>query len=1286
MFKHIKKLANFRNFVIYFLVHGVIMIAVLFSIIRLMLPQVEKHLPEIERVASESFGVDIQVDKLDTGWRGLGPVLRFEGVTMLNAQTQQPLAQVHYFDIELDIFASLRHWKLIPGRLTLDGINFILEQEEDGGFRLKNHLSSDERSMEETLSSLLTSFKRLVVKHGSVEVDMKEGNPVYLHLDYMSFYPKDEQYRFEAELTGAQLPAHIKVIADIEGQLENLGQASVDGYLQMAQVSYDARFMPLKFYAIKPQSGNLDLDAWFRWEEGHWQELIGKIQLHNVMLQNAIHPEVILPFSVNAHIAWQHMGGDYWRLSGDNIVLNVGNLQSPESSFMLEGSSFEPWNFRLNAVSMDDVIDILSLSDQIDNKTRQALHALNIKGELHDLQWIAQPTESGFKDWRVGIKLDNLHWQAYQSIPAANNLSGELRLTEHQGQLSIDSENFNLNLPDFFEAPLNFDAVRGVVTWVNNNEWLIHTDQLTFVTPETDLDAVFTLKIPADFNLATIDLIATTGEFNQVVAKKYLPTRYLPTNLVSWINQSVQTARVSSMKTIIKGPLKNFPFKNGEGEYSMTFDMDEVDLQFHPEWPVLHHLSGQLILGAKGLEALINSGSVFGSALTQSKVDMTYTKAPEPLILKIQGEIQGSAHDAETFLRASPLWAKLGQVFDMIEIRGPLKLAIDTNIPLRGSADLFKIKGDASIEEGTVNIKSWKLNLEEVKGALQFTENSITSKGIQGNFLNKPGVLTASTVTKNNQSEITWNYHSTLNKAMIQNFAKSQLWNYIEGESEYDASFKAYIPKRADPFAVTIQSSLKGVSMNLPRPLLKTADQVLPSSVSFSFPDPNLMRTDFQFGEALNGKLNFLKSKTGYELTQGLISGGAAQSNLPLPDAGLVFTGQFKNLIIQDWTNFFEQHNKQYPPAPGAQPLNFVITDLRAEDLQYKDWHLSRARLNADKGVDYWNIDLNSDQLEGLIKLPHRPEFNPFVFNFARCAWPLGQDKSKTSDLKPRDIYAMNLQCKQFKYKNNDIGHLTLGVIPKRETDSILFEPIRLESATDKLTARGEWVPGHGSYVSHFKGDAVSENMGVSLKGWGVPTDVQDAKGDGKFDLKWVGSPRDFSAKTLTGELDLRMQNGRFVGVNPGFGRMLGLLSFQGLQRRLRLDFSDVFKSGFAFDTFKVNLAIKDGVARTNNGALKAPAADINFTGETNLVSHALNFDMIVNAHIDSTVPAAAVAIANPAAGAAVWIVDKVFNPLGNVTKYRYHVTGTWDQPEFADKTEEYRKELDGPAKVKEAS
>jgi uncharacterized protein YhdP len=80
---------------------------------------------------------------------------------------------------------------------------------------------------------------------------------------------------------------------------------------------------------------------------------------------------------------------------------------------------------------------------------------------------------------------------------------------------------------------------------------------------------------------------------------------------------------------------------------------------------------------------------------------------------------------------------------------------------------------------------------------------------------------------------------------------------------------------------------------------------------------------------------------------------------------------------------------------------------------------------------------------------------------------------------------------------------------------------------------------------------------------------------------------------------------------NPAPGRVLGLLGIGQLPRRLTLDFRDFFDKGFAFDSITGDVRLANGSARSDNIAIKGPAADILVRGSADLRSQ--RFDQTVD-------------------------------------------------------------------------
>lgn len=171
-------------------------------------------------------------------------------------------------------------------------------------------------------------------------------------------------------------------------------------------------------------------------------------------------------------------------------------------------------------------------------------------------------------------------------------------------------------------------------------------------------------------------------------------------------------------------------------------------------------------------------------------------------------------------------------------------------------------------------------------------------------------------------------------------------------------------------------------------------------------------------------------------------------------------------------------------------------------------------------------------------------------------------------------------------------------------------------------------------------------------------------KGTAKFDAAWPGSPAAFRLEALNGSLVLDARDGRLLEVEPGAGRVLGLLSLAELPRRLTLDFRDFFSKGFAFNRLGGTVRFNGGTARSEGLVIDGPAATIDIHGAANL--RAQSFDQTIEVRPKSGNLLAAVgAIAGGPVGAAIGAAANAVlrKPLGQLGAKTYRVTGPWKQP-----------------------
>ena len=141
-------------------------------------------------------------------------------------------------------------------------------------------------------------------------------------------------------------------------------------------------------------------------------------------------------------------------------------------------------------------------------------------------------------------------------------------------------------------------------------------------------------------------------------------------------------------------------------------------------------------------------------------------------------------------------------------------------------------------------------------------------------------------------------------------------------------------------------------------------------------------------------------------------------------------------------------------------------------------------------------------------------------------------------------------------------------------------------------------------------------------------------------------------------------RDGRLLEVEPGAGRVFGLLSIAELPRRLSLDFRDFFSKGFAFNEISGGIRFDSGVARSDHLRIDGPAAEIAIRGTADLRNETFNQTIEVLPKAGNLLTAVG-AIAGGPVGAAIGAAANAVlqKPLGLITARTYRVTGPWDDP-----------------------
>ena len=202
--------------------------------------------------------------------------------------------------------------------------------------------------------------------------------------------------------------------------------------------------------------------------------------------------------------------------------------------------------------------------------------------------------------------------------------------------------------------------------------------------------------------------------------------------------------------------------------------------------------------------------------------------------------------------------------------------------------------------------------------------------------------------------------------------------------------------------------------------------------------------------------------------------------------------------------------------------------------------------------------------------------------------------------------------------------------------------------------------------VSSFKIYLKSNNLENLLNYWNFTHSLRDSSLDSNFDIAWKGNLFDFSLNKVYGNFSTNMKDGRIKKVGNRVTRIFGLFNIDLLAKRLSLDFDDVTKNGFYYNTLDGDFRIDSGSIFTTNLFVKGPSAELLAVGTTDIINETYDMQVVASPEFGETLPAIAL-LGGPITAAATFAAEKLAKAFGkdinDLIKIRYKVSGSWDNP-----------------------
>lgn len=249
----------------------------------------------------------------------------------------------------------------------------------------------------------------------------------------------------------------------------------------------------------------------------------------------------------------------------------------------------------------------------------------------------------------------------------------------------------------------------------------------------------------------------------------------------------------------------------------------------------------------------------------------------------------------------------------------------------------------------------------------------------------------------------------------------------------------------------------------------------------------------------------------------------------------------------------------------------------------------------------------------------------------------------------------------------NLLGKTDFSVSPNKEQKILAINNFAMNGDALDLKLQGKYIDGQDNKQQTLvHGTYNIKDIAKTWKIFSVKKFDEKIKLKGYYNLSWDSDLLSPQLASMSGDLVVTSGHGRINDIEPGLGRVFSLLDLAAINKRLRLDFSDVFENGYKFDAVKGKFKINNGVLTTKRTTLQAGSADIELYGDVDLVHKSYNLMADVTPHLTTGLPIAAAVIGTPIAGAAVFLLDKILEyPVNQLSERAYSISGSWSDPKI---------------------
>jgi uncharacterized protein (TIGR02099 family) len=1224
-----------------------------------LLPDIERYRGDIVAAISQATGLPVRIGALATDWQGLNPRISIADVRVSDQDGREALV--------LPAVENVISWRsLFAGGLRLrslviDAPKLSVRRDKDGVITVAGIRVGGEKG-DGRLTDWLLAQNEIVIRGAEIEwLDELRGAPP-LELSALNFRLASEGSAHAIGIS-ARPPRELGPGVELRAQLEGGSVKQPDKwsgriFAELGATSL-AGWRAWVDYPVDVRRGEGALRIWATLAGGRITQATADVALSNVTARLASDLPVLSVRDVRGRLHGRLVGRGY------EFGARGLSLASPGAPAMTSTSFRATWEPASGSLAQRGSVDanlielapLAHLAEYLPFPAdlRKLLGELAPQGNLLDakFEWTGElPDQAQFS---ARSRFTGLTMRAWRRIPGFVNLSGSLEATEKKGTLRLAARGSELGLPRVFpEASVALESLSGELSWerLANGSVAVRLGSLGFANEDFAGSASGSYLWSGE-GPGVIDLSAQLSRADGKNTARYLPlSSIMGERTRAWVAGAILGGQATEARLRLKGDLRDFPFADpAKGQFSVAAKVKGAILDYATGWPRIEAIEGELGFEREKIEILGRSGTILGAKVANVRVTIPSLLA-ERTLLSVEGSAEGPTAEFLAFIQQSPVRRLVAGFTDGMSASGRGRLKLRLDLPLDDLAK-SKVAGDYQFTANAVTVDARLPPIERAAGRVAFTDTTLQVHDVRGQLFGGDTRIAGGTRA---DASVVITAEGRMTVDGIRPIFDHPWRKRLTGASRYLAT----VTVKEGRTQVSLESPLEGVASQLPAPLAKPANETLPMRLDV-FPGEGRDRISLQLGRIASAE--FLRGGPG--LAAG---GGAAGAPLQVQRAvitlnpapgeavrvperrGTTVRGSLPVLDLDRWLPLLGEGG-----AGGGDGASF---DLKIGVLDALGKRLRGVSMLGVAEEGGWSATMTTQEFAG--DLAYRSEGSgKLIARFSRFTIPEDAPGAKPGEA-AKELPSVDVVAESFTHRNRRLGRVE--ILARHEGADWRIDKLAMVAPDSSLNGAGLWKTGEGSRTA-LKFKLEVSDIGKFLGRVGYPDHVNGGRGSLEGTLNWNGDPVTMDYATLGGDLRMRSNDGQFLEIEPGIGKLVSLMSLQMLPRRIALDFRDVFSKGFQFDRIDSTLAIERGVMSVKEFRMRGPAADVSMSGQLDLSLETQALNVRVIPQLGDTA-STVVGLVNPVAGVATLIAGRLMkNPVGKLFAFEYAISGTWSDP-----------------------